>query len=73
MKTRFVRVRASHGLALARLERLVYLQVIAGIINLALLAPLWMQLVHLLLADAVWIAFVLGAVETLAVRRPVSA
>jgi heme A synthase len=31
----------------------------AGIINLLLLAPVWMQIIHLLLADLVWINFVL--------------
>lgn len=35
------------------------LQVGVGFLNLFLLAPIWMQLVHLLLADAVWIALVL--------------
>ena len=38
---------------------LVVVQGIAGIINLVLLAPVWMQLVHLLLADLVWLALVL--------------
>ena len=36
-------------------------QLLAGMINLGLLAPVWMQLVHLLLADLVWIALVLLA------------
>jgi len=36
-------------------------QLVAGLINLGLLAPVWMQLVHLLLADLVWIALVLLA------------
>lgn len=35
------------------------LQVGAGALNLVLLAPVWMQLLHLLLADLVWIALVL--------------
>lgn len=35
------------------------LQVIAGLINVALAAPVPMQLVHLFLADAVWIALVI--------------
>jgi cytochrome c oxidase assembly protein subunit 15 len=40
-------------------------QVIAGITNLILLAPVGMQIVHLVLADAVWIAVVvLGARAT---------
>ena len=34
-------------------------QLVAGLVNLALLAPVWMQLVHLVLADLLWIAFVL--------------
>jgi len=36
-------------------------QVGAGFLNVALLAPVWMQLVHLLLADLLWIALVLLA------------
>jgi heme A synthase len=35
----------------------------AGAINLLLLAPVWMQITHLLLADLVWISLVLLAVE----------
>jgi heme A synthase len=38
---------------------LVMTQWIAGILNVLLLAPIWMQIAHLFLADAVWIAFVL--------------
>jgi heme A synthase len=42
---------------------LVAVQAVAGIVNLLLLAPAWMQLTHLLLADCVWMAtVVLGAV-----------
>ena len=37
----------------------------AGLLNLVLLAPVWMQLVHLLLADTVWITLVLLAAVTL--------
>jgi heme A synthase len=40
---------------------LVVTQLLAGLANLYLLAPVWMQLVHLLLADLLWIAFVLLA------------
>ena len=36
-----------------------------GTVNLLLLAPIWMQMVHLLLADLVWIALVLLAASTL--------
>jgi heme A synthase len=35
----------------------------AGALNLLLLAPVWMQITHLLLADSLWIALVLLAVE----------
>jgi cytochrome c oxidase assembly protein subunit 15 len=47
----------------ARTLGLLYaLQLGAGVVNLVLLAPVPMQLVHLLLADAVWISLVrLGA------------
>jgi len=42
----------------------VCLQLFAGLLNLLLLAPTWMQLLHLLLADLVWIGFVLLAANT---------
>jgi heme a synthase len=35
----------------------------AGAINITLLAPVWMQLIHLLLADLLWLSLVLLAVE----------
>jgi heme a synthase len=44
---------------------LVGLQISAGAINLLLLAPVWMQMVHLLTADLLWIAFVLLSAYTL--------
>jgi heme A synthase len=46
----------------------VGLQFAAGVTNLILLAPVWMQIVHLFLADMVWIALVLLAASNL-VRR----
>jgi heme A synthase len=48
----------------------VVVQLIAGMVNLALLAPVWMQMVHLLLADAVWLAAVLLGAVALAVDAP---
>ncbi|GAB4538635.1 MAG: hypothetical protein Kow0063_26660 [Anaerolineae bacterium] len=45
---------------------LLLVQLGAGVINVALLSPVWMQLVHLLLADLVWIALVLMATSALA-------
>jgi heme A synthase len=43
-------------------------QLLAGATNLLLLAPGWMQLVHLLLADLLWISLVLLCAETLAIQ-----
>jgi heme A synthase len=41
---------------------IVAIQLVAGLVNLLLLAPVWMQIVHLLLADVMWIvAILLGA------------
>lgn len=51
---------------------LVALQLGAGMANIILLAPSWMQLVHLLLADLVWIGFVLLSAQALA-RGPAMA
>ena len=49
---------------------LVLLQLAVGLANVALLAPVWMQIVHLLLADLLWIAFVLTAVRALPSQAP---
>lgn len=49
---------------------LALVQVAGGLLNVVLLAPVWMQLVHLLLADALWIAFVLLAVRMLSEPLP---
>ena len=58
---------AGPGIRLADgLTALVVVQLIAGVVNVILLAPVWMQVVHLLLADLMWIGFVLYASETLA-------
>jgi len=37
---------------------LFFAQIAGGLLNLALLAPSWMQLVHLLMADTVWMSLV---------------
>jgi heme A synthase len=51
---------------LARVVTMAFLaQFAVGLLNLSLLAPIAMQIVHLLMADAVWIALVLMAWETL--------
>jgi heme A synthase len=50
---------------------LVGAQLAAGLLNVTLLAPVWMQIVHLLLADALWIALVLLCAQTLKVTDPI--
>jgi heme A synthase len=45
-------------------------QMAAGALNLILLAPVWLQLVHLLLADLLWIATVLLVAEASKVAPP---
>jgi len=44
---------------------LALLQLALGLLNVVLLAPVWLQIVHLLFADVLWIAFVLLAVRAL--------
>ncbi|HVN80319.1 MAG TPA: COX15/CtaA family protein [Terriglobia bacterium] len=43
----------------------VLAQLAAGVLNLLLLAPIWMQIIHLLMADSVWISYVLLSASTL--------
>jgi cytochrome c oxidase assembly protein subunit 15 len=50
--------------AARRVIAAVGFQIAIGTVNIALLAPVWMQLFHLLIADLVWIAVVLMALET---------
>lgn len=50
---------------------LVIVQLAAGVVNILLNVPVWMQLVHLLLADLMWIVVVLLGVSALA--EPVTA
>jgi len=62
-----VLARRNHTPVAARLARgvtvLAITQLVAGVVNVVLLAPVWMQLLHLLLADLLWITLVLlGAV-----------
>jgi heme A synthase len=55
----------------ARLVTILFVvQFAAGVLNLSLLAPIAMQLVHLVLADATWIALVLMAAEVFFERAP---
>jgi heme A synthase len=52
---------------------LALVQLALGLMNLALLAPIWLQIVHLLAADLLWIAFVLLAVRALSLPLPAPA
>jgi len=60
---------APYSLETRRLARgliaLFFLQLGVGIINLLLLVPVWTQLVHLLMADLVWITLVLLSASAL--------
>ena len=48
-------------------------QLLVGVLNVALLAPVFMQLIHLLMADAVWLTLVLSAATALAAPDTVDA
>lgn len=60
--------------AVKRTAMLVYLslalQIALGFTNVALLAPVWMQLTHLMNADFVWISLVLLCAAALPEREP---
>ena len=45
---------------------LVIVQLAAGLLNVALLAPIWLQIVHLLLADLLWLSLVILTASALA-------
>lgn len=65
MARALVRRPTSSAAAYTALTILVVLQLAAGAVNVFLLAPVWLQLVHLLLADLVWISAVLLAASAL--------
>ena len=48
---------------------LVVLQLAAGLVNLLLLAPVWMQILHLLIANLLWVALVVLTLEAGSDRR----
>ena len=65
----------NQGLARKLLITLVvigFVQLSAGLINLLLLAPIAMQLVHLFTADLVWITYILTTAAILAKPQPLS-
>jgi len=57
------RLRAAKTAAL-RVVILVWLQLLAGLVNFLLRAPVWMQIVHLAVADLLWISLVLLSAAT---------
>lgn len=59
--------------AAAVLMLLFVAQLAIGAVNVLLLAPVAMQLIHLLMADLVWIALVLLSASALAVEAPTTA
>jgi heme A synthase len=65
LRTDAATARLSHAVA-----ALFGIQVLAGTINVVLLAPVWMQLIHLLLADALWLTLVLTAASALGEEAP---
>ena len=59
------RSQRGRGAAARALPVLVGLMLLTGLVNIALGVPVWMQLVHLALADALWIAYVFASAEAL--------
>lgn len=51
-------------------QGIVVFQLVLGLVNVYLKAPIWMQLVHLLVAELLWISLVLMAANALAVGVP---
>jgi len=45
---------------------LIIVQLLAGVTNILLLAPIWLQIVHLLLADLLWLAVILYGASSFA-------
>jgi heme A synthase len=64
------RLRSYSSRAATAVIVIVVVQIVAGMLNLALLAPVGMQLVHLIIADLVWIAVLLLTVECIRRRDP---
>lgn len=58
--------------AAARVLTLTLLQLAAGAVNLTLLAPVWMQLIHLLMADLLWIVVVVMVLDSARVPQRVA-
>jgi heme A synthase len=61
------RVEGQRSAAARALPALVGAMMLTGLLNILLGVPVWMQLVHLFLADALWIAYVLASAQALQV------
>ena len=66
------RVEGSRSRAATALPVLVGAMIVTGSLNILLGVPVWMQLVHLFLADALWIAYVLASAQVLQVPAEVT-
>ncbi len=70
----FIEYRAAGSLlarrAAAWVVSLTLIQLAAGLVNIALLAPVWIQLVHLALACALWVALVIMILERAGLQSP---
>lgn len=66
------RAQGTRSAAGKALPALVGAMILTGSLNILLGVPVWMQLVHLLLADALWIAYILASAEALQVPIEVS-
>lgn len=67
---RHARPTRSNGLLAGALTALFVTQLGLGVANVFMLAPTWLQLVHLLMADLVWIALVLFVASSLGEDGP---
>lgn len=66
LATVFLRGKPDQGVAKLALTLggLILIQIAVGLVNVALLAPVWTQLLHLFLADAIWITLVVLALSS---------
>jgi cytochrome c oxidase assembly protein subunit 15 len=67
------RSRTTRSKAGKTLPLLVGLMLLTGALNIALGVPVWMQLVHLLLADILWVTYILVSAQALQVPVEVAA
>ncbi len=72
MLVRFLATGASRRVSLLALgvQGIIWLQFVVGLLNIALDVPLEIQLIHLFVADVLWISFVLIGFHLLTERTP---